>query len=453
MSVNAAKNLSFLTRQLVRRNPFALARTRALIAREKLPWVELQQRQASLLRATLDAARTRIPAYAGIPPVPADADLIAWLRQHYPVVSKPDLVAGRSSYYPNDGKRRWFWPLGKTSGSSGAPLEIFRSVQSVIWEEAFQLQFWHWAGHRNSLPQAILRGDQVMDIRDQQPPYWIWDRYGRQLFVSTRHLSTETAPGMLDAILASCAAQLRAYPSSAYELARAAERHRHPLRLKSVVTGSEPLYAAQREQIERSLGCKVFDFYGMAERIAFAGQCEHGYYHINPEYSFIEILDEQDRSTDEFGYVVGTTLHNHVMPLIRYRIADRARWIAGDCPCGRHYPRVELSSGKAEDQLYDRENTPISAGIITFAVKYLANIKKTQVAQVGPGQWELRVVPDVGYTEADERALRESFDQYVSLKVQATIRLMDEIPLQPSGKFKWISQEWPGAKALATAAS
>lgn len=447
MSFNVAKNLSFLTRHLLRRNPLALARARALVAREQLPREALQQRQEALLRRTLESAR-RLPAYAQLPPLPPQADVYAWLRQHCPVVSKPDLVGGRARYYPNQGRRRWYWPQGKTSGSSGAPLEIFRSLQSVVWEEAFQLQFWHWAGHRPGAAQAILRGDQVMDIGRQRPPYWIWDRYGRQLFVSTRHLSAATAGCMLDAIAASGAGQLRAYPSSAYELARAAERLGHPLRLKAVVTGSEPVYPAQRAQIERSLGCKVYDFYGMAERVAFAGQCEHGHYHLNPEYSYVEILDEHGQATADFGYVVGTTLHNHAMPLLRYRIADRARWVAGDCPCGRHYPRIELSSGKVEDQLYDRNNTPISAGIITFAVKYLANIKKTQVAQVGPGQWELRVVPDLHYTEADQRALREHFDYYVSTKVDARIRLMDELPLQASGKFKWITQEWAGAKAL-----
>ncbi|WP_158568048.1 MULTISPECIES: phenylacetate--CoA ligase family protein [unclassified Duganella] len=452
MPFNAAQNLSFLIRHLVRRNPAALARARGLVERERRPWEALQAEQAARLRLTLQTARQRLPRYADIPPLPEGADVFAWLRQHYPVVSKPELVAQRAAFYPNQGRRRAWWPLGKTSGSSGAPLEIFRSVQSVIWEEAFQLQFWHWAGHRNGQAQAILRGDQVMDIQIQRPPYWVWDRFGRQLLVSTRHLSAGTAGSMLDAIGAAGARQLRAYPSSAHELAKAAERLAHPLRLTAVVTGSEPVYPAQREQIERSLGCKVFDFYGMAERVAFAGQCEHGSYHLNPEYSYVEILDEQGAATDDFGYVVGTTLHNHVMPLIRYRIADRARWVAGDCACGRRYPRIELSSGKVEDQLYDREGTPISAGIITFAVKYLANIKKTQVAQTGPGQWELRVVPDVHYTQADEQALREHFDHYVSLKVDAKIRLMDDIPLQASGKFKWITQEWAGAKTLAASA-
>ncbi|QBE62516.1 phenylacetate--CoA ligase family protein [Pseudoduganella lutea] len=448
MPLTIVKSLSLLTRHLVRRNPFALARAKTLIDRESLPEEALLARQQWLLRKTLTTARARLPAYSSLPDCPPDANPYDWLRQHYPVISKPDLVANRQLYYPNGGKRRPWWPLGKTSGTSGTPLEVFRSIDSVIWEEAFHLQFWAWAGHRNGAPQAILRGDQVVPSGQATPPFWLWDKYGKQLFMSTRHLKLQTAGAMLDRIATQGAAQLRAYPSSSYELARAAEQLNHPLRLRAVVTGSEPVYPAQREQIERAFNCRVFDFYGMAERTAFAAQCEHGYYHLNPEYSYVEILDERNEPTTDFGYVVGTTLHNHVMPLVRYRISDKARWVSGPCPCGRHYPRIELSSGKVEDQLYDADNNPVSASIITFALKGLERISKTQVAQVGPGEWEVRIVPDQGFSKADEEKMLNNIRDLVTDRLQVRIRLLDDIPLQASGKFKWVSQEWPGAKSL-----
>ncbi|TWI51798.1 phenylacetate-CoA ligase [Pseudoduganella flava] len=451
MPSTITQHLSLITRHLVRRNPFALARARALIERETLPEAQILERQSALLRRTLETARARLPRYAGVPACPPDVDPRVWLRRHYPVVSKPDLVNNRALYYPNGGARKPWWPLGKTSGTSGTPLEVFRSLDSVIWEEAFHLQYWAWAGHRNGAAQAILRGDQIVPAKQANPPYWLWDRYGKQLFVSTRHLTLRTAGAMLDRIAAQGAAQLRAYPSSSYELARAAEQLGHPLRLRAVITGSEPVFPAQREQIERAFGCRVFDFYGMAERTAFAGQCEHGYYHLNPEYSYVEILDEQNNPTDGFGYVVGTTLHNLVMPLVRYRISDKARWISGSCPCGRHYPRIELSSGKVEDQLFDSDNNPISASIITFALKGLERISKTQMAQVGPGEWEVRIVPEAGFTKADEEKMLRNIRELVTERVHARIRLMDDIPLQPSGKFKWVSQEWQGAKELRSA--
>lgn len=447
------KSITLLVRHLVRRNLLSRRRAEALLARERLPWDLLRQRQAALLRATLGTARQRLPYYASMPELPSSADPHAWLRAHYPVLSKPDLLARRADLYPRNGRRRLWWPSGKTSGTSGTPLEVFRSIGSVVWEEAFNMQAWAWAGFRHGQPQAVLRGDQVVEVAQTQPPFWFWDRYGRQLFMSTRHLSAANAVSMLDALAAAHPAMLRAYPSSCVELARLAEQAGYHLRLPAVVTGSEPLYPVQRELIQRVFGCRIYDFYGMAERVAYAAQCEHGYYHLNPEYSVVEILDERDQPTDDFGFVVGTTLHNRVMPLVRYRVSDRARWIKGPCPCGRSYPRIELSSGKVEDQLFDREGVPVSASIITFAFKGLVNIRKSQVAQTGPGQWEVRLVPDTGYREADGQALLANFGKYISNKLDVRLVIVDDIPLLPSGKFKWVAQEWPGARPSASGPS
>lgn len=441
------KSTTLLARHLVRRNLLSRGRAAGLLARERLSPEALRARQQTLLRATLDSARRKLPFYRGQPEAPPGADLQAWLRAYYPVLSKPDFLARRAELYPAAGKRRPWWPVGKTSGTSGTPLDVFRSIPSVVWEEAFNMQAWAWAGFRDGQRQAVLRGDDVADVGQTAPPFWFWDRFGRQLFMSTRHLSTVNAAPMLEALGAADVAMLRAYPSSIVELARLADNSGYELALPAVVTGSEPLYPVQRELIERVFGCKVFDFYGMAERVAYAAQCEHGHYHINPEYSVVEILDKANQPTADFGDIVGTTLHNHVMPLVRYRIADRARWIPGPCPCGRGYPRIELSSGKVEDQLFDRDGTPVSASIITFAFKGLTNIRKSQVAQTGPGRWEVRLVPDPGYSDADGEALLANFGKYISNKLDVTLRIVDDIPLLPSGKYKWVAQEWPGARA------
>lgn len=446
MLSNGRKNILFLLRHLIRRNPFVLRRAAGLQAREHASAPQQLARQATLLRATLAAARRQLPRYAAIALPPADADPLVWLRTHYPVLDKQDLLNGRATLYPRAGKRRPWWPAGKTSGTSGTPLEVFRSLDSVMWEEAFHLQAWQWAGYTHGAQQAVVRGDQVCAPGQRQAPYWHQDPFGKHLFISTRHLSASTAQAILDAIAASQPAILRAYPSACFDLARHAERLGHALRLPAVVTGSEPLFPLQREQIERAFGCRVFDTYGMAERVAFAAQCEAGYYHVQPEYSLVEILDDDNQPTSDFGHVVGTTLHNHVMPLLRYRLSDRARWLPGECPCGRHAARIELSSGKVEDQLYDSEGTAVSASIVTFAFKGLAHIRKSQVAQTGPGTWVVRIVPEAGYAEADTVALESNFQRYISDRISVSIHLVEDIPLMPSGKYKWVSQEWPGAR-------
>ena len=145
--------------------------------------------------------------------------------------------------------------------------------------------------------------------------------------------------------------------------------------------------------------------------------------------------------TEGFGSIVGTSFHNRAMPLLRYRLNDRARWRREPCPCGRGYPTVELQSGKVEDRVFDLDGRPVSPSVITFAFKGLANIERSQVAQVARDQWLLRVVPGARFCDADAQALLTNLHQRVSARLNVQIALVASIPNLPSGKFKWVAQE------------
>jgi phenylacetate-CoA ligase len=206
------------------------------------------------------------------------------------------------------------------------------------------------------------------------------------------------------------------------------------------------LYDFQRERIESVFGATVFDFYGMAERVAFAASCEHGRLHANPEYGILEILDDQGRPTEGEGTIVGTSLHNGVMPLIRYRMNDTARWSPEPCPCGRTYPVIESLGGRLADQLYDLDGRAVNCTIIGFAFDGMHNIRKAQVAQEAADRWTIRVVPGPHYSELDGQRVLDKFSKEVSARVAATILVVDDIPALPSGKFKWVVRDYqPGA--------
>jgi phenylacetate-CoA ligase len=383
-----------------------------------------------------------IPAYRILRGHIPDSDVHLFLQDQVPVVTRDDLRTQRDYYYPNHGRARPWWSIGQTSGTTGAPLDVFRSYDSIRWEHAFHLQHWSWAGLKKGERQVVLRGDLIVPAGRFSPPFWFHDYLGKQLFVSTRHLSIKNAASIAHAIRGFGAVQLRAYPSAAYELARLCSELGLDLRFRSIVTSSEMLYPVQREFIERVLGGKVFDFYGQAERVAFAAECVHGRLHVNPEYSFVEILNENGSPTEGNGFVVGTTLRNLVMPLIRYRLSDSARWNREPCPCGRKYAVLEGISGKIEDRLLDIDGNPVSPSIVTFALKGLSNIIRAQVAQVDRDQWVVRIVPAASYSSYDGFALLENFGKLVSKRLNVRIELRHDIPNLQSGKFKWISQEW-----------
>ena len=442
--------LKYGTNALKLRSPLVAHRCGYLIGRERADPAVHRARANELLARTFRAAE-RIPAHAKVAKkAPPSADLVDYLQREVPLMDKTSLQRHRADFYPNHGTAKPWWLIGESSGSTGSPTDVFRSLDSVFWEEAFHRQHWSWAGWRAHEPQAVLRGDLIASLEQRDPPLWFRDRLGRQLILSTRHLSEHTVGDFAEEVRRFGATQLRAYPSAAFGLAVALGHCRSALRFHSVITGSEMLYPFQRAKIEEAFGARVYSFYGMSERVAFAAECEHGRMHVNPEYSIVEILDEAGRPTDGEGFLVGTTLHNTVMPLLRYRLTDTARWDRRPCPCGRTYPVIERLGGKIEDRVFDLKGRAISSAVVGFAYKGLANIQKGQIAQIAPDRWVARIVPGDRYTRADGERLLENVARYVSADVNVGLELVGDIPSMPSGKYKWVSQEWrpsPAGKA------
>lgn len=433
-------HLKYGVRHWVKERPGMAARVQWLCDRERLSPPARQADQQRRLARTLQRATQVLPAYRRWQgQVPPD-DPAGFLRE-LPVVDRQQLLARREAYYPHGGSRRWWEAVGLTSGTTGTPLDVIRSYASTLWEQACCEQHWRWAGWQPGERQVVLRGDLVAPLDRTRPPFWHEDRFGRQLIVSTRHVNRRNLPHIFAAIDRFGAAQMRAYPSSACHLAMLLREAQLPLRLRAVITSSEMLLPVQRDLIETAFHCKVFDHYGMAERVAFGMECEHGRLHVNPDYSFVELIDEAGRPAHGEGWVAGTTLHNTAMPLVRYRLSDRAVWGRGECACGRTYPWLAKIGGKVEDQLFDADGCMVSPSVVTFAFKGLASVARAQVAQVAADRWAVRVVPMPSYCDEDGRRLVENFHQLVSQRIAVRIELHDDLPLLPSGKFKWISQE------------
>lgn len=69
-------------------------------------------------------------------------------------------------------------------------------------------------------------------------------------------------------------------------------------------------------------------------------------YHLNEVDFFVEILDPDPEG---YGEVVITTVNREVMPLIRYRTRDIARFIPEGCPCGIPLRRLSPLRGRMDE--------------------------------------------------------------------------------------------------------
>lgn len=124
--------------------------------------------------------------------------------------------------------------------------------------------------------------------------------------------------------------------------------------VRKIFYAAEHLYPGDRRRLEERLSPEVIATAGYAA--VDAGMigyqcpaCAGSVHHVLPGSAVVEILDEEGRPAAE-GEVVVTHLERFLMPVIRYRVGDRARWVPGSCPCGRLSPRFELL-GRGDDQL------------------------------------------------------------------------------------------------------
>ena len=96
--------------------------------------------------------------------------------------------------------------------------------------------------------------------------------------------------------------------------------------------------------IEDVFSGPVIDHYGQTERVMMAGTCEHGGFHVFPDYGIVELLPVPN--TESRWELVGTPLHNWGFPLFRYRTGDEVGPAPTQpCPCGRSFPLLGPSTG------------------------------------------------------------------------------------------------------------
>lgn len=330
---------------------------------------------------------------------------------------------------------------GNTSGTTGSPLSIAWDRGMQLFNNVVDWRQKHWAGIRYGDRIAQILGRPIVSLERTRPPFWQTDYMHRQLWLSAFHMN----PGNLRHYVAKLERfgpkAVEGYPSTMYELARYIAETRGHFPVSAVFTSSEPLLAHQRELIENTFQARVFDFYGLAERAVFATQCEaHVGQHVNFEFGILELLDESDVpvATGESGTMVATSLQNYGMPLLRYRVGDKTRFVEGRCSCGRPMQRMQCVDTKNEDQIVRPDGTVISASVLTHPFKPITAIAKSQIIQTTAREIVIRIVRRTEYGAADESRLLEEFGKRVGPEFNVRVDYVDDIARTAAGKYRWV---------------
>jgi phenylacetate-CoA ligase len=422
-----------------------------LAATERWSRAELHAYQDERLRAVVAHAYETVPYYR---------------RRFDDVRLRPEDIRGRADLpkiplLTKDDIRRHFDELrsralparamrtGHTSGTTGTPLTVGYDRDTVWMTYAVFDRHYRWAGlrmGRDGDAIAVARGNVIVPLTQRRPPFWRFNRQQNQMLLSSFHLSKQNLPAYFEALAAFKPAVLDGYPSTLYVLAKYLQTRGETFPLRAAVTSSETLYDFQRELIEERFRCRVFDYFALAERTVFSGECErHEGHHVAMEYGLAEVTDDQGTplAPGDTGRLVGTTLHNRAMPLLRYVTNDRTALRPGTCSCGRDLELMEDVTTKAEDVVTLKDGRLISPSVLTHPFKPLDCIEGSQIVQTAPDAVTVRLIPGDRYTDAMTTHLVGELKARLGQDVSVEVQFVRELETSPNGKFKWVISNVP----------
>lgn len=207
-------------------------------------------------------------------------------------------------------------------------------------------------------------------------------------------------------------------PSYALHLAEAIEESGGgPLALRCGAFGAEPWCEETRQEIERRLGLRASDFYGLSEIIGpgVAAECEaRAGLHIQEDHFYPEVVDPATGALlppGQQGELVLTTLTREATPLLRYRTGDVTALDPEPCPCGRTLVRMARVSGRIDDMLIVRgvnvfpsEVETVLMRVPELAPQYMLVVDRHRALDVLEVQVEMR---EDGMGEDAARGLAE----------------------------------------------
>ena len=129
------------------------------------------------------------------------------------------------------------------------------------------------------------------------------------------------------------------------------------IKLKAGIFGAEAWSEEMRRDIEKALGIKAYDIYGLTETsgpgVAFECSEQSGM-HINEDHFIAEIIDPETGEVlpeGSKGELVFTSITKKAFPLLRYRTRDICVLTREKCSCGRTFVKMSKPMGRSDDML------------------------------------------------------------------------------------------------------
>lgn len=397
----------------------------------------IRRYQVNALRESLIAA-SKAPWYAarfaGRGVDPTNFESLEQLAG-YPMLTKRDLVLNREQLVNPviDAKHRLYMTTG---GSTGEPVGFYlHKGVSRPKEKAYLEAQWTRRGFRAGDRVAVIGGS-VTSSRARGGILSV-DAARNRLILSSYHLTLERLPEYVAALNKFRPRHLHAYPSAALMLARGLEQTGLKLEIefKSVLCGSEKLTRESQRHLENVFSAPVSHWYGHSERVALAAQghrSDHLYFW--PTYGFVE-FGEPD--ADGRREVIGTSFHNHVMPLIRYRTGDYVR-LATRPDAELPMIEVEEVAGRDHEFLVSATGRRIPLTAVNMHDRIFDGLMAVQFFQKREGEVEIHCQPGPKWQSGLLDSIRAGLSKKLGEDFTLELRAVNDVEKTGSGKHRWL---------------
>lgn len=335
--------------------------------------------------------------------------------------------------------------VNSSGGSSGEPVKVLQDRHyDSIGQAAIEMHY-AWAGRNPGEPAVKLWGsDRDVLLGTVGWRMKLSNFIRNQTFLNSFHMTKEHMAQYVETIRRVRPVIIEAYAESIYELSRYMNESGITVTgVKNVVTSAGTLYPFIRDEIQRAFGCPALNRYGSREVGSFAGERVAGaglevfsYTHL------VEVVDEEGRPCQpgEEGDVLVTCLTNHAMPVIRYRIGDRA--VVGSA-AAIPTPSVEslaTVTGRTMDAFVREDGSTVPGYFFVHFLGVVHNsawLKKTQIIQQDYNSILIKLVAAATppYGALDE--IRGSLQRVIGPACQVDFEFVDAIPPLPSGKYQY----------------
>ncbi len=327
-----------------------------------------------------------------------------------------------------------------SSGTTGTPTRIYWSPLTHQHNMAVrEARSFRWAGVSLRDVRAVVGAKAIVPRADDHPPFWRYNRFEKQLYLSLYHISPKNTPDYVSALNRFRPDVLEGLGSGLYFLARFIRDAGLPVYPpRAIISYGEKLEPHMRQEVEAVFGARAWEEYSSVENCAIATECQYGRLHVHPDFGILELIraDGKPAQPGEIGETVVTGFANRDQIFIRLQLGDLAAWAAEPCPCGRHqFPPLAELYGRLGDTVVLRDGRRI-ARLGLFG--NLKGVSEGQLIQEAIDRFTLRVVPTADYSERDRKALRARVATRLGPDVQYVIEEVAEIPRERGGKKRTI---------------